>query len=431
MIIDIIKHKSLVFAITLILVSSCIVGCAGKEEASEGAVVIKVAFWGGPEDITIITDAISEWQETHPGIRVELEHTPYRGYADKLLTRIAGGSAPDIICTEVDLFVTFQSKNVLVNLTPFIEGDPEFKVSDFFPEVIDRFTVDNKLYCVPRDTAPFACIYYNKKIFDEARIPYPSDDWNWDELLSTAQLLTTVENGRITRYGFYAWAWQNFVYSNGGSLVDNVKNPTRCLLDQPEAIEGLEFYVDLIHKHKVAPSPVALTNLAMGIQTMFITGKLAMFSSGIWETPSLRKVKDLEWDVAMFPKGPSGKRAFGTGGSGYSILKSTKHPREAWEVIKALSGKQGQIMLAERGLAQPALRSIAEGPHWATSPKPPLNKSMLNEAVKYVIYDPFHSAWREAKELYINQELDLILNGKETVREGVPKFINKVNDLLK
>ena len=164
MIIDIIKHKALVVSITLILASCCVLGCAGKKESGEGPVVIKVAFWGGPEDITIITDAISEWQETHPGIRVELEHTPYRGYADKLLTRIAGGGAPDIICTEVDLFVTFQSKNVLLNLTPFIESDPEFQVSDFFPEVIDRFTVKDKLYCVPRDTAPCACIYYNKKI---------------------------------------------------------------------------------------------------------------------------------------------------------------------------------------------------------------------------------------------------------------------------
>ena len=87
-------------------------------------------------------------------------------------------------------------------------------------------------------------------------------------------------------------------------------------------------------------------------------------------------------------------------------------------------------MLARRGLAQPALRSIAEGPDWAGSAEPPLNKGMLNEAVKDVTYDPFHPAWREAKGLYIDQELDLILNGKETVEEGVSKFIGEVNKLL-
>ena len=186
-----------------------------------------------------------------------------------------------------------------------------------------------------------------------------------------------------------------------------------------------------MHKYKVAPSPLALSSLAMGVQTMFAQDRLAMFSSGIWETPSLRKIKDLEWDVVMFPKGPGGIRGFGTGGSGYCVLKNTKHPDEAWEVVKALSGKEGQIMLAERGLAQPALRTIAESAYWATSPKPPANKAMLNEAVAYVTYDPFHTNWRKARNLYINQVLDLIFNGKQPVEEGVSKFITKVNNLLK
>lgn len=425
-------RKEVLVFVTLILVICCVFGCARKDAVQDSPVVIKIAFWGGPEDINIINDTIEGWQKSHPHIRAKLEHTPYRGYADKLLTRIAGGGAPDIICTEVDLFVTFQSKNVLLDLTPYVQKDREFNFSDFFPEVIDRFTVDNKLYCVPRDTAPFACVFYNKKVFDESGVPYPADDWDWNGLLDTARRLTAYDkNGRVATYGFYAWAWQNFVYSNGGSLVDNVKKPTRCLLDQPAAVEGLQFYTDLIHKYKVAPSPIAMSNLAMGVHTMFATGRLAMFASGIWETPSFRRIEGLEWDVAMFPKGPTGIRAFGTGGSGYCVLKSTKHPEEAWEVIKALSGKNGQVMLAEKGLAQPALRSIAEGPHWATSPKPPANKGMLNEAVKYVTYDPFHSAWRQAKELYINPELDLIFNGQETAEEGTKKFIGKVNKLLK
>jgi len=428
---NILPHKALYTFLLLTLLGTTFLGCAKQETSSEGPVVIKVAFWGGPDEIGIINDIIYRWQIEHPEIEVKLEHNPYRGYVDKLLTRIAGGGSPDIICTEVDLFVTFQSKDVLLNLTPFIEEDPEFNLADFFPEVIDRFTVGDKLYSIPRDTAPFACVYYNKKVFDREDIPYPSDDWDWNDLLDTSIKLTKIENDKITRYGFYAWAWQNFVYSNGGRLVDSVKNPTRCLLDQEEAIKGLEFYTDLIHKYKVAPSPVAMSNLAMGVQTMFVTGRLAMFSSGIWETPSLRKIKDLEWDVVMFPKGPEGVRGFGTGGSGYSILKSTKHPKEAWEVIKALSGKDGQIMLARKGLAQPALRSIAEGSDWATSQALPKNKSMLNEAVKFVTYDPFHPSWREAEELYINHELDLVLNGKETPREGISKFIDNVNKLLK
>ena len=163
---------------------------------------------------------------------------------------------------------------------------------------------------------------------------------------------------------------------------------------------------------------------------MFASGRLAMIASGIWETPGLRKMPALDWDVAMFPKGPKGSRGFGTGGSGYCILKTSSHPKEAYQVIKALTGKDSAMVLADTGLAQPAMIEIAEGPHWIGGDLPPKNRSMLNEAMKYVIYEPFHPAWREAKEIYMNSELDLLFLGKKTAAEAVAGFIKKVNELL-
>jgi len=430
--------RSPIFALaicSLIIINS---GCSGNGSpktfapGGKGPVEVRVAFWGSPDEINIMADTVKDWQKSHPEIMVKLDHTPYRGYVDKLLTRIAGRSAPDIICTEVDLFVTFQSKDVLLDLTPYVKSDPEFDLKQFYPEIINRFTVNGKLYAIPRDTAPFACVYYNKKLFDEAGLSYPKDDWNMDDLLDKARKLTkTDKDGRVIQYGFYAWAWPNFVYAFGGSIVDNVRDPSRCTLDSAGSIAGLKFYTDLINKYKVHPTSTAMTNLAMGVQGMFMTGRLAMFSSGIWETPGLRKAADLDWDVALFPKGPGGIRAFGTGGSGYCILKETKNPKAAFEVIKALAGRSGQTKLADTGLAQPAIKDIAGSEHWALDNKKPKNKSMLDEAMKYVIYEPFHPAWREAKELYINPELDMVFSGKKSVEDAVKSFTVKVNGLLK
>jgi ABC-type glycerol-3-phosphate transport system substrate-binding protein len=431
-----VKKAANLTGIVLVLSLSLILPGCGKNKTAEKAscpmpVEIKVAFWGAPDEVNITAGIIEKWQARHPEIIVRLEHTPYRGYVDKLLTRIAGRSAPDIICTEVDLFVTFQTKGVLLDLNPYAKADADLSLGDFYPEIMSRFTVDGKLYAIPRDTAPFACVYYNKRLFDEAKVPYPTDDWTLDDLLEKAKALTkTDSDGRVTQYGFYAWAWQNFIYSFGGGLVDNVKDPTRCTLDSKEALEGLQFYSDLINKYKVQPSLTAMTNLAMGVQGMFMTGRLAMFSSGIWETPGLRKITDFEWDVAMFPKGPGGTRGFGTGGSGYCILKGTKHPKEAFEVVKALTGKDAEKALASTGLAQPAMVFIAEGEDWAGDTKPPRNKKMLNDAMRYVIYEPFSSVWREAKEVYIIPELDLVFSGKKTAKEAVETFKAKVDDLL-
>lgn len=426
--------SSLIFFVLISSLTLAVVGCGKTSAAKSGVkppVEIKVAFWGSPDEVNIITGVVDKWQKDHPEIIVRMEHTPYRGYVDKLLTRIAGRSSPDIICTEVDLFVTFQSKDVLLDLTPYIAKDTELNIKEFYPKLIDRFTVNGKLYAIPRDTAPYACVYYNKKLFDEANVPYPTDDWDVFEMLDKARKLTKFDkDGRVTQYGFYAWAWPNFVYAFGGGLVDDVKNPKKCILDSKGSLAGIEFYSDLINKYKVHPSSTAMTNLAMGVQGMFMTDRLAMFASGIWETPGLRKISNFEWDIAMFPKGPNGLRAFGTGGSGYCILKDSKHPAEAFEVVKALSGRAGETMLADTGLAQPAIIDIVESEHWSLNNNPPKNKKMLDEAMKYVVYEPFHPAWREAEEVYINPELDLVFNGKKTAQEAVNTFIDKVNDLL-
>ena len=174
----------------------------------------------------------------------------------------------------------------------------------------------------------------------------------------------------------------------------------------------------------------ALANLGMGVDMMFASGRLAMFLSGIWETPLLRNYK-FKWDVAMFPKNKTGVRAFGTGGSGYGILRSSKHKKEAWEVIKALTGPEGQARLAERGLAQPARIAVSESEHWATHPAPPANKKMLNEAVKYIVFDPFHPRWREIEDKYLRPAFELVFTGKKTAKDAAQELEPQIDALLK
>jgi len=404
-------------------------GC-GPAAQQDGVTAVKVAFWGSPEEIDIITHSIKDWQEAHPNIKIVFQHTPYTGYDSKILTRIAGGAAPDIIATEVDYFVTFATKNVLEDLTPYAQQDGEFSSDVFFPTILERFTYNDSLLAIPRDVAPFACVFYNKDLFDEAGIAYPNDDWNWDDLLRTARALTKKDaNGRIVQYGFYGWAWQNFIYGNGGALVDDVQNPRSTRIDDPKTIEGLQFYSDLVNLYHVMPTPVALSNLGMGIDLMFASGRLAMFLSGIWETPGLRNY-NFNWDIVMFPKNSQGIRAFGSGGSGYAILKSSKHKKEAWEVIKALTGPAGQSQLAERGLAQPSRIDVAEGKAWALNALPPSNKKMLNEAVNYIIFSPFHTRWREVQEKYLIPKLELVFNGKRTAAEVAHELAPVINRIL-
>jgi multiple sugar transport system substrate-binding protein len=149
----------------------------------------------------------------------------------------------------------------------------------------------------------------------------------------------------------------------------------------------------------------------MGTSDLFVNGTSAMFLSGIWKTPTFRQqIKDFKWDVAMFPKGPTGVRAFGTGGSGYGILKTSGHKAEAWKLIKFISGENGAKRIAQTGLAQPAMQSVAAGPDFLDG-KDPQNKKMLLEAVKYVKYMPMAKNSQEIQNGVIVPVLDKVWSG--------------------
>ena len=55
---------------------------------------------------------------------------------------------------------------------------------------------------------------------------------------------------------------------------------------------------------------------------------------------------------------------------------------------------------------------------------------MLNQAVQYVLYDPFHPLWREASDKYIGQQMDLIIHNNIPVKDGLEKIASKINAIL-
>ncbi len=405
----------------LILISAWgLSGCGTKL----GGVQIKISAWGTPQENKILTDLITDYEKLHSGVHVDLLYIPFNEYVTKLLTQVAAGIAPDVIFVEVNNFVNLYLGGALEPLDPYIQAD-HVNLQDYYPEVVDRFTVENQTYVIPRDTAPICVVYYNKKAFDEAGVAYPTDEWNWDDFVAIGKKVEKTDaTGKVTRWGFVEdWPmWDEWVLDAGGSFADSVKHPTKwTFATDPDSLKGIQFRTDLMNKYKVMPQPSSLSAMGgMGTDDLFMNGTVAMFLSGIWKTPRFRDIKDFKWDVVMFPKGPKG-RAFMTGGSGYSILKSSKYKKEAWDLIKYISGPEGAKKLAATGLAQPAIMSVANSPIFLDG-KDPQNKKMLLEAMKYVKYNTMCKNWFEAHDSLIGPELDKVWSGTETAAEAMEKL---------
>ena len=94
--------------------------------------------------------------------------------------------------------------------------------------------------------------------------------------------------------------------------------------NSPQAVEALQFQVDLVHRHRVAPYPMP----ANGEQG----------NVGIWHMPPGQvsalqiRVKDaFEWTTAELPRGR--QQATTVGGHSLAVLKTNKHHDRAWRFV--------------------------------------------------------------------------------------------------
>src|SRR5690606_25717705 len=152
---------------------------------------IRVATWDpAPELQAILNTAKAAYEASNPGVTVKMEASQYDKYITKPQTEVAAGEPPDLIQIR-DTGLTRETKKGLVNDSSLYLEETTF-LEELVPGLREIITIDGKIPAIP--AAPSSpAMYYNKKLFDEANIPYPQDGWTWEQLLDTAKKLTKVD----------------------------------------------------------------------------------------------------------------------------------------------------------------------------------------------------------------------------------------------
>jgi multiple sugar transport system permease protein len=414
---------------------------AADDRDGKPPVVLRFRYWGDFKEIQAIQDTIRAFEKAYPGVHVKGERVQSSGdeYTQKLLMEQAAGLMPDVVFGGSN-FAEFAGRGMLQDLRPFVARDPSVRLSDYYPQLVKLFTREGKLLALPRDIAPMGLVYYNKSLFDRAGVPYPDGNWSWDyvphpergsrDFLTVAEKLTRRDpSGGVQKTIFgYSGSWngvtmQNFVYSSGAGFVDDVFRPTRLLWDDPRVLKAMGLTRDLLYKYQVSPSVTDLQASGVSAHDLFAQGRIAMYVTGIWEVPRFREeIGDrFDWDIAAFPAGPTGIRAYPTGWSGYAMTSGTKHPQEAWNLLKFLAGPEGLGRLAKTGLAQPALANLASSPLWLDGQRPK-NRKLTIEQVPHVRLEVVSPGYKEVDAI-VNPKLDLIWNGTLTPEQAVAAFL--------
>ncbi len=392
--------------------------------------------------------SIEEFMRQNPDIEVTVELVEWNDYWTKLTTGMAARNLPDVFWGHAAYFSGFVARGALLDLKPYIARD-EVDTSIYFQRLLDVWHYDGAQYGLPKDWDTIA-IFYNKDLFDTAGVPYPTNGWTWNpqdggEFLRTLQLLTLDEQGRnaldpdfdhtrIVQYGFGDVAgsnmqagWLNFVWMNGGTGVIDEPYGSNFVLDEPEAIEALQFWSDLVNKYHVAPPPEA--TVAGGTAwDLFTAERFALIPAGSWMLTAGRSIESFSWDVVGLPWGPKG-RVSAFNGLAHNIYAHTPHKEEAWRLVKWLDGYESQKIVAQYGTVFPAVESLVDVFLESYAGREPENVSVYIELTENTGTWPMHVNWNEIFDT-IGRELDLAFGGFMDVKAAIDSIRSQVTHLL-
>lgn len=341
--------KALSIALVALMALALFAGCAGPSEEPVGSPDASVApetstpadenvtikFWDGNWNEEVFATIQEMWEQEHPNIKLEGEFLVDKGMSDKYMLSLQDGSAPDVLACALDWTTTFGSADLLEPLDTYIANDG-VDVSQFVQGAINASTVNGSLYALPFRSETYA-LFYNKDIL--AAAGYDKAPETWDEVKEIAAACTKDDVAGYgvcgTNYGNYSFQYITMLRSSGGTILNS--DNTQSALGSDVALQTAQLYKDLAAS---APSSM-MENDNVANRTLFASGKLAMYMSGVYDVPEIIKANpDLNFACALVPTQNGAERSTILGGWSVGIAKSSENKEAAWEFVKFLTSPE-------------------------------------------------------------------------------------------
>lgn len=331
-----------IYALTLVLMTMlAMFRCATADEKT----TITFGFWGDTAEANMKMQLAEEYMKLHPDVDIEFEYTDGSGYLTKMQTWFSSNTAPDVFGVATDHLAIFNQSTSFENLSPYIERDG---LGDMWNKNVQAAYVNKKgeTIAVPFISKVFV-LAYNKTLFDEAGITYPTDEWTVDDMLAAARALTKGE-GISKVYGLRWGVRPTEFYRNlYGTPVYELDSNEVHAVDNPGFKSAVSLFVDTI-KEGLAPNETGGTISTGG----FETGRFGMQLSATWDISSLIKMAgdSFEWDLAMLPINAELNERMRTTlrGNGWSMNKNAENKEICWDFIKFMTTTEQAMGMAQQ-----------------------------------------------------------------------------------
>ncbi len=311
---------------------------------------LRVATWQEPAVEGFYKKALDLFKQQNPNVEIEYITAPTGEYPDKLSIMLAGGDPADVYLSGIGFPFTYDgvAANTYADLTERYNAELKGQLLD---SAVTSWTVNDKLYGLPVNVEALGNICYNKKIFDEAGVAYPTNAWTGDDYRAAAkQLVQRDASGKVTRWG--ALPWPDFFYvsvpgiliSNGGAVFSPDGKQWVAGIEPylSKNVAALEPYVAMAAVDKSAPTPAETREMGFG-EGMFERGEVAMRHCGFFHLPIYNKVEGLDYGVALNDSW-SAQPYVGISPLGLIISAQSKNPDLAWAFAKFMTSPEVQTL---------------------------------------------------------------------------------------
>ncbi|UWZ49465.1 ABC transporter substrate-binding protein [Dactylosporangium matsuzakiense] len=275
---------------------------SGKD-AAEGydpAAKVTITWWTGQpsEQEKVAEDLAAEYMKAHPNVTIKTSSGA--ATTDDLLTKLSAGftgdSYPDISYAYGSWAGELATSGKTQDLAKYV-ADASFGWEEIPAAARATATYEGKVIGVPALVDNLALIY-NKKIFDDAKVAYPTDQWSWDDFRSAAKKLTdpaqnlygtaySVSGGEDTTWHLWPMLWQR-----GGKILDGNKPA----FNSDAGVASLE----LLRAMAVDDKSMYLDQTDEQYAKLFNDGRIGMMLSGPWALLEIKEA-NLDYGVADLP----------------------------------------------------------------------------------------------------------------------------------
>ncbi|MCS7459861.1 ABC transporter substrate-binding protein [Paenibacillus doosanensis] len=146
---------------------------------------LRFAWWGNDARHKATLDAIELYKQKNPNVTIEAEYGGFDGYAQKMKTQLAGGTAADVLQLDQPWLAELSNGNeLLLNLN----SQQTIDLKSFDATYLkDYVTYNDKVVGLPMGTNG-RTLFFNKTLADKLGIQY-DQNWTWDSLLEEAKKL--------------------------------------------------------------------------------------------------------------------------------------------------------------------------------------------------------------------------------------------------